>query len=94
MLDAFGHRAANFDWELPALGAEGAVRLIPVSQDLLRLFDLFLRAGEVKFEFSGSACDVHFEVSLRSHMNPVLVKKALEQILNPDVLWPSGTECC
>jgi hypothetical protein len=37
------------------------MRLIPVSEDLLRLFDLFLRASEVKFEFSGSACDVNLD---------------------------------
>ena len=37
------------------------MRLIPVRQDLFRLFYLFLRAGEVKFEFSGSACDVNLD---------------------------------
>jgi len=60
MLENFGHRVANCNWELPELGVSGsAMRLIPVSQDLFRLFDLFLRAGEVKFEFSSSACDVN-----------------------------------
>ena len=60
MLENFGHRVANCNWELPELGVSGStMRLIPVSQDLFGLFDLFLRAGEVKLEFSGSAGDVN-----------------------------------
>ena len=62
MLESFGHRVANCNWGLPALGVGGStMRLIPVSQDLLGLFDLFIRAGEVKFEFSGSPCDVNLD---------------------------------
>ncbi len=62
MLDTFGHRVANCNWEVSTLGADrSTVWLIPVSQDLFRLFDLFLQASEVKFEFSGSACDVNLD---------------------------------
>ena len=35
--------------------------LVPVGEDLFGLFYLFLRAGEVKFHFSGSAGDVNLD---------------------------------
>jgi hypothetical protein len=35
--------------------------LVPIGKDLLGLFYLFLRAGEVKFHFPGSARDVNLD---------------------------------
>ena len=39
----------------------GRWRLVPVSEDLFGLFYFLLRAGEVKFQFPGSARDVNLD---------------------------------